>query len=105
MNKYVKVLSVTRRNTLRQHGQAKEKELQWRIVMQSRTLPKKVLARVVRKLDSAIHRINHCPAVKYYDNQLRYPVDSAIHLSNNRGQEKSRAQKIRKKFQKQNQMT
>ena len=40
---------------------------------------------VVRKLDSAIHRINRYPAVKYYDNQLRYPVDSAIHLSNNWG--------------------
>ena len=57
---------MTRRNILRQHGQAKVKgrkrELQWRIVMQSRTLLKKVL-------------------------------------------EKSRAQKIREKFQKQNQMT
>ena len=33
----------------------------------------KVQAPVVRKLDSAIHRINRDPAVKYYDNQLRYP--------------------------------
>ena len=43
------------------------------------------LAPVVWKLDSAIHRINRYPAVKYYDNQLHYPVDSAIHLSNNWG--------------------
>ena len=38
----------------------------------------KGLAPVVRKLDSAIHRINRYPAVKYYDNQLRYPVDSDL---------------------------
>ena len=38
----------------------------------------KVQAPVVRKLDSAIHRINRDPAVKYYDNQLRYPVDSDL---------------------------
>ena len=43
-------------------------------------------APVVRKLDSAIHRINRYPEDKYYDIQLRYPVDSAIHLSNNWGQ-------------------
>ena len=36
------------------------------------------LAPVVRKLDSAIQRINRYPAVKYYDNQLRYPVDSDL---------------------------
>ena len=36
------------------------------------------LAPVVWKLDSAIHRINRYPAVKYYDNQLRYPVDSDL---------------------------
>ena len=35
-------------------------------------------APVVRKLHSAIHRINRYPAVKYYDNQLRYPVDSDL---------------------------
>jgi len=34
-----------------------------------------VLAPVVQKLDSAIHRINHYPADKYYGNQLRYSVD------------------------------
>ena len=33
------------------------------------------LAAVVEKLDSAIDRINHYPADKYYENQLRYPVD------------------------------
>ena len=30
------------------------------------------LARVVRSLDSAIHRIIHCSADKYQGNQLRY---------------------------------
>ena len=34
-----------------------------------------VLAPVVQTLDSAIHRINHYPADKYYRNQLRYPLD------------------------------
>ena len=43
-------------------------------------------APVVRKLDSAFYRINHYPEDKYYDIQLCYPVDSAIHLSNNWGQ-------------------
>ena len=38
----------------------------------------KVLARVVQTLDSAIHRINHYPADKYYGNQLRYPLDSDL---------------------------
>ena len=32
-------------------------------------------ASVVQTLDSAIHRINHYPADKYYGNQLRHPVD------------------------------
>ena len=36
------------------------------------------LAPVVRKLDSAIHRINRYPEDKYYDIQLRYPVDSNL---------------------------
>ena len=35
-------------------------------------------APVVRKLDSAIHRINRYPAVKFYNNQLRHPVDSDL---------------------------
>ena len=35
----------------------------------------KSLARVVQKMDSAIHRINHYPADKYLGNQLHYPVD------------------------------
>ena len=36
-------------------------------------------ALVVRKLDSAIHRINRYPEDKYYDIQLlRYPVDSNL---------------------------
>ena len=30
---------------------------------------------VVQTLDSAIHRINHYPKDKYYENQLRYPVE------------------------------
>ena len=33
---------------------------------------------VVQTLDSAIHRINHFPADKYYENQLRYPLDRAL---------------------------
>ena len=36
------------------------------------------LAPVVQKLDSAIHRINHYPADKYYRNQLCYPLDSDL---------------------------
>ena len=38
----------------------------------------KVQAPVVQTLDSAIHRINHYPADKYYGNQLRYPLDSDL---------------------------
>ena len=34
-----------------------------------------VQAPVVQTLDSAIHRINHYPADKYYGNQLHYPLD------------------------------
>ena len=37
-----------------------------------------VQAPVVQTLDSAIHRINHYPADKYYGNQLRYPLDSDL---------------------------
>ena len=44
-------------------------------------------APVVQKLDSAIYRINRYPEDKYYEIQLCYPVDSAIHLSNNWGQD------------------
>ena len=33
------------------------------------------LARVVQTLDSSIHRIDHYPADKYYENQSRYPLD------------------------------
>ena len=40
-------------------------------------------ARVVQTLDSTIHRTSHYPADKYLGNQLRYPVDSPIHLLNN----------------------
>ena len=35
-------------------------------------------APVVQKLDSAIHRINHYPADKYYGNQLLYLPDSDL---------------------------
>ena len=37
-----------------------------------------LLAPVVQTLDTAIHRINHCPADKHYENQLRYPLDSDL---------------------------
>ena len=40
------------------------------------------LASVVQRLDRAIHCINHYPVGKYYQNLLSYPVDSAIHPSN-----------------------
>ena len=50
-------------------------------------------APVVQTLDSAIHRINHYPADKYYGNQyyairwiVIYPVDSTIRRLNNQGQ-------------------
>ena len=33
---------------------------------------------VVQTLDSAIHRINHYPADKYYGNQLRYPLGNDL---------------------------
>ena len=36
------------------------------------------LAPVIQKLDSSIHRINRYPAGKYYENQLRYPLDSDL---------------------------
>ena len=36
------------------------------------------LAPVVQKLDSAIHRITRYPAGKYYENQLRYPLNSDL---------------------------
>ena len=38
----------------------------------------KVLALVVQKMDSAIHRINHYPADKYLGNQFRYPLDKDL---------------------------
>ena len=33
---------------------------------------------VTETLDSAIYRINHSPADKYYGNQLRYKLDSDL---------------------------
>ena len=41
------------------------------------------LAPVVRTMDSAVHRLNHYPADKHWQNQLSYPVDSAIQRLNN----------------------
>ena len=38
----------------------------------------KFLAPVVQTMDSAVHRINHYPADKHYQNQLSYPVDSDL---------------------------
>ena len=37
-----------------------------------------LLAPVSQKLGSAIHRINRYPDDKYYENQLRYPLDSNL---------------------------
>ena len=39
-----------------------------------------VKALVVQKMDSAIHRINHYPAVKYLGNQLRYSLDKDLSI-------------------------
>ena len=36
------------------------------------------LDRVVRTMDNAIHQENYYPADKYYGNQLRYPLESAL---------------------------
>ena len=50
---------------------------------------RKLLASVVETLISVIHRINHYPADKYQDKQLRhqlieiYPVNSVIRILNN----------------------
>ena len=38
-----------------------------------------ILALVVQKLDSAIHRMNCFPADKSYGNKVIYPVDRFIH--------------------------
>ena len=35
-------------------------------------------APVVQRLDNAIHRINRYPADKYWQNKLRYPLDSEL---------------------------
>ena len=60
---------------------------------ESKPIPSNLLAQVVRKVDNAIHRINHYPVDKLSVNKANhairwiviYPVDSAsvIHLSNN----------------------
>ena len=33
---------------------------------------------LLKKLDSAVHWINHYPVGKYLGNQMRYPVDSDL---------------------------
>ena len=35
-------------------------------------------APVVQTMDSAVHRLNHYPADKHYQNQLIYPVDGDL---------------------------
>ena len=37
-----------------------------------------VLAPVVQRVDNAIHRINHYPADKCWENKLDYPLDSDL---------------------------
>ena len=55
--------------------------------------PRPAVAEIVQKLDSALHRINHYPAEKYYGNQfairwiVMYPVDGTIQRLNYRGQD------------------
>ena len=41
----------------------------------TRNSPANVQVQVVKKMDSAIHWINHYPLEKYLENQLRYPMD------------------------------
>ena len=36
------------------------------------------LDQVLRTVDNAINRKNYYPADKYYGNQLRYPLESAL---------------------------
>ena len=38
----------------------------------------KVQAPVVQRLDNTIHRINHYPADKWWQNKPRYPPDSDL---------------------------
>ena len=55
-------------------------------------LTEQLLARVVQKVDNAVHRINHYPVdsvvcvVKVYPLIMIYPVDSVIQPLNNWGQ-------------------
>ena len=49
-----------------------------RYIVSVTTISTKLLAPVVQTLDSAIRRINHFPADKYYGNQLRYLLDSDL---------------------------
>ena len=47
-------------------------------VLKTKTTQPLPQAPVVQTLDSAIHRINHYPADKYFGNQLRCPLDSDL---------------------------
>ena len=48
------------------------------LLLFKKNLSTNLQASVVEKLDSAIHRINRYPEDKYYQNQLRYPLDSNL---------------------------
>ena len=50
----------------------------WKITLSHLINAMTELAPVVQTLDSAIHRINHYPADKYYGNQLCYLLDSDL---------------------------
>ena len=50
------------------------------------TVPLSSQAPVVQRLDNAIHRINRYPVDKSWQSKPRYPLDSVIYFSNNRGQ-------------------
>ena len=41
-------------------------------------MPLSTQAPVVQKMDNAIHRINHYPADKCWQNKLHYPLDSDL---------------------------
>ena len=49
-----------------------------KILYEVHVIMAKLLALVVQTMGSAIHRINHYPADKHWQNQLSYPVDSDL---------------------------
>ena len=50
----------------------------WKFILPGFLVTNTDQAPVVQKLDSAIHRINHYPVEKYYEDRLRYKLDSDL---------------------------